>query len=86
MIILSFAFYGGLLLVFLTSFPAEVKVILSSTLVILGEASFWIAVLILGRRVISQFRNLDWRSRIRSRINGFVEKFGNRPSQRCEVE
>jgi len=48
MIVLSFASYGGLLLVPFASFSAEVKIILSSTLIILGEASFWIAVLILG--------------------------------------
>ena len=75
MIILSFAFYGGLLLVPFASFSAEVKIILSSALVILGEASFWIAVLIMGRHMISQFRNLDWRSW----VVRFAEKFQNRP-------
>jgi len=75
MIVLSFASYGGLLLVPFASFSAEVKIILSSTLIILGEASFWIAVLILGRHMISQFRNLDWRSW----VVRFAEKFQNRP-------
>jgi hypothetical protein len=64
LILLSFAFYGGLLLVPFASLSPGNKIILSSTLVVLGEASFWVAVLILGRQVISRYRNFPWRSKI----------------------
>ncbi|VVB67421.1 Uncharacterised protein [uncultured archaeon] len=64
LVILSFAFYGALLLVPFLSLSPGNKIILSSTLVVLGEASFWIAVLILGRQVISRYRSFPWRSKI----------------------
>jgi hypothetical protein len=38
--------------------PTREKVILSSILVVCGEASFLIAVLILGRDAISRYRKL----------------------------
>jgi hypothetical protein len=62
LVVLSFAFYGCLLLVPLTSFSADRKIALSSLLVILGEGSFWLAVIILGREAIAKYRRLDWRS------------------------
>jgi membrane protein DedA with SNARE-associated domain len=61
LIIFSFAFYGCLLLVPFAPFSAGSKMLLSTILVISGEASFWIAVLILGRGVVSKYRNFDWR-------------------------
>jgi hypothetical protein len=61
LIILSFAFYGCLLLVPFAHFSGSSKILLSTILVISGEASFWIAVLILGRLVISEYRNFDWK-------------------------
>jgi len=64
LVLLSFAFYGGLLLVPFISLSAGNKIILSSALVVLGEASFWVAVLILGRQVIARYWNFDWRSKI----------------------
>jgi hypothetical protein len=60
----SFAFYGCLLLVPLSSFSAERKIALSTSLVILGEGSFWLAVIILGREAIAKYRNFDWRTRL----------------------
>jgi hypothetical protein len=60
----SFAFYGCLLLVPFSSFSAERKIALSTALIILGEGSFWLAVIILGREAIAKYRNLDWRRRL----------------------
>ena len=65
LVILSFVFYGCLLLVPFIPFPAERKILLSSSLVILGEASFWIAVMILGREIIAKYRSFPWRSWIK---------------------
>ena len=64
LIILSFVFYGSLLLVPFAPYSAGNKILLSSILVVFGEASFWIAVLILGRQVISKYRNFQWRQRM----------------------
>ena len=58
LIVLSFAFYGILLLVPFAPFSAGRKVILSSILVVLGEASFWIAALILGKELIKNYKNI----------------------------
>ncbi len=60
----SFAFYGCLLLVPFSSLSAERKIALSAALVILGEGSFWLAVLILGREAMAKYRNFDWRRRL----------------------
>jgi hypothetical protein len=64
LVILSFAFYGCLLLVPLTSISAERKIVLSTLLVILGEGSFWLAVIILGREAIAKYRKVDWLNRL----------------------
>ena len=58
LIFLSFAFYGILLLVPFAPFSAGRKVILSSILVVLGEASFWIAAVILGKELIKNYKNI----------------------------
>ncbi len=57
----SFAFYGCLLIVPFTSFTGERKIALSAALVILGEGSFWLAVLILGREAMAKYRDFNWR-------------------------
>ncbi|MHB8117459.1 MAG: transporter suffix domain-containing protein [Methanothrix sp.] len=62
LVVLSFAFYGCLLLVPLSSFSGERKIALSTLLVILGEGSFWLAVIILGREAIAKYRSFDWRN------------------------
>ena len=66
LIILSFAFYGILLLVPFAPFSAGRKVILSSILVVLGEASFWIAALILGKELIKNYKNIFQREKLKS--------------------
>ena len=65
LIILSFAFYGILTLVPFAPFSAGRKVILSSILVVLGEASFWIAALILGKELIKNFKNIFQREKLK---------------------
>jgi hypothetical protein len=60
----SFAFYGCLLLVPFSTFSVERKIALSTVLVILGEGSFWLAVIILGREAIAKYRNFDRRTRL----------------------
>jgi hypothetical protein len=64
LVVLSFAFYGCLLLISLTSFFTESKIALITARVILGEGSFWLAVIILGREATAKFRRVDWRSRL----------------------
>ncbi len=64
LIILSFAFYGLLLMVPFAPFSAGRKVILSSILVVLGEASFWIAALILGKELIANYKNIFRREKL----------------------
>jgi hypothetical protein len=70
----SFAFYGCLLLVPFTSFSAERKIALSTSLVILGEGSFWLAVLILGREAMAKYRDLNWRMRLSAWLKKVEEK------------
>ena len=72
--ILSFAFYGSLMLVPFLHFSAGRKLQLSAGLVIMGEASFWIAVLILGKEAVSRFKNIDlrnwWSTALRAKSAG----------------
>jgi hypothetical protein len=70
----SFAFYGCLLLVPISSFSAERKIALSAALVILGEGSFWLAVLILGREAMAKYRDFNWRKRLISWHKKIEEK------------
>jgi hypothetical protein len=62
LVVLSFAFYGALLLVPFTPFSAGGKLQLSAGLIIMGEASFWVAVLILGKEMVSKYRHIDLRN------------------------
>jgi hypothetical protein len=65
---LSFVFYGCLLLVPLVPFSGEGKVKLSAILVVLGEGSFWLSAIILGREMIEKYRKFDWRSLLSLRL------------------
>jgi len=65
LVALSFIFYGALLLVPFAPVTAGHKVVLSSALVVLGEGSFWIAVLIMGKEMASKCWGFDWRSKLR---------------------
>jgi short-subunit dehydrogenase len=53
---LSFLLYGGLLALPFFPIPTQGKVALSPVLIILGEASFWIGGLIVGKEVITRYR------------------------------
>ena len=66
LIFLSFAFYGILLLVPFAPFSAGRKVILSSILVVLGEASFWIAALVLGKKLVNNYINIFRREKLKN--------------------
>jgi hypothetical protein len=55
-VILSFILYGGILLVPLTALSSQDKIILSSFLILTGEASFWIAAFIIGKEAIARYR------------------------------
>ena len=68
--ILSFAFYGFLLLVPLTPFSAEGKIAFSAAVVVLAESSFWLSVILLGREAIAKYRRVDWRTR----LAGFLKR------------
>lgn len=56
LVILSCVFYGALLLVPLTPYKVSTKAIISTTLVVLGEASFWLGGFILGREIVVKYR------------------------------
>ncbi len=56
LVILSCVFYGALLLVPFTPYTVSTKAIISSILVILGEASFWLGGFILGREIVIKYR------------------------------
>jgi hypothetical protein len=56
---LSFVFYGALLLIPFAALSAGDKLLLSSALLVCGEASFWIAVFVAGREALSRYRSLD---------------------------
>ena len=62
--ILSFAFYGFLLLVPFTPISAESRIALSAAVVILAESSFLLSVILLGREAIAKYRGVGWRSRL----------------------
>ncbi len=79
LVVLSFVFYGGLLLVHLTQFSAGNKILISSLLVIMGEASFWVGVLILEKEAVSKYRNMDWRSMLEGLFEFSKNSARNRP-------
>jgi hypothetical protein len=64
LLILSFVFYGFLLLVPFIPFSSESKIAFSAGVVILAESSFWLSVILLGREAIAKYRRVDWRSRL----------------------
>jgi hypothetical protein len=70
----SFTFYGCLLLVPFIPFASERKIALSAGLVILGEGSFWLAILILGREAMAKYRDFNWRRRLTPWLKKIKEK------------
>ncbi|KAF1084961.1 hypothetical protein SPSYN_01097 [Sporotomaculum syntrophicum] len=55
-VVLSFVFYGAILLVPFLPYPTSSKVAITSGLVVLGEASFWIGGFILGKELLTKYR------------------------------
>lgn len=62
LLILSVSMYCGLLLVPLVPFSVGTKMVLSFSLVVLGEASFIVGSLIVGKAVFAQYRDriISW--------------------------
>ncbi|WP_134217410.1 transporter suffix domain-containing protein [Pelotomaculum sp. FP] len=56
LVILSCVLYGGLFIVPFIPCSVATKAIISTSLVISGEASFWIGGIILGKELVSKFR------------------------------
>lgn len=56
LVILSCVLYGGLLLVPFTPYTTGTKAVISSALVVSGEASFWLGALILGKEIVTKYR------------------------------
>jgi len=57
LLILSVIMYCGLLLVPLVSYSVETKMVLTFSLVLLGEACFIIGCLIVGKTVVSKYKD-----------------------------
>lgn len=55
-VILSFVFYGALLLIPFTPYAVATKASIGTILVISGEASFWIGAFIVGREAVIKYR------------------------------
>lgn len=55
LIILSFVLYGGLLLVPFTPYTTGTKAVISTVLIVSGEASFWLGALILGKELVKKY-------------------------------
>ncbi|MFZ5651752.1 MAG: transporter suffix domain-containing protein [Bacillota bacterium] len=56
LVVASFVLYGGVLLVPFTPFPGKTKIIIGTTLAVLGEATFWIGGIILGKEVVTKYK------------------------------
>lgn len=57
LLILSVIMYCGLLLVPLLSFSVEIKMVLTFSLVLLGEACFILGCLIVGKTVAAKYKD-----------------------------
>ncbi|WP_059173563.1 transporter suffix domain-containing protein [Bacillus sp. FJAT-27445] len=56
LIILSCVFYAAILFVPLTSLSTGTKVAITGGLVLVGEATFWIGGIILGKEAVTRYR------------------------------
>jgi hypothetical protein len=74
--LLSFVFYGCLALVPFAIISAGSKLALSSALIIFGEASFWLSVLILGKEAASRFRPKKLWSILQNKLRACRNKNG----------
>jgi hypothetical protein len=64
LVILSCVLYGGLFFVPFAPYTAGTKAVISTALVVSGEASFWVGALILGKEIVTRYRKhlnpLSW--------------------------
>jgi hypothetical protein len=83
LVALSFIFYGIIFLMPFAPLDTTNRIILSVSLAILGEASFWVAIFILGKRFVSRsniiknFKNIlydFWISKTRE--SSIIKKIG----------
>jgi len=56
LIVLSFVLYAGLLLVPFIPLTIGIKAAISTTLIISGEATFWVGCLILGKELAKKYK------------------------------
>jgi hypothetical protein len=67
--VLSFVFYGLILLIPLLSVSLKTKTIITTSLIVIGEITFWSGGLILGKEVMKKYRSLfnpkNWFKRIK---------------------
>lgn len=64
LVILSCVLYGGLFLVPFSPYTAGTKAVISTALVVTGEASFWVGALLLGKEIVTRYKKhlnpLSW--------------------------
>lgn len=56
LVILSFVLYGGLLLMPFIPYSTGTKAAITTAIVVSGEASFWLGALILGKEVVTKYK------------------------------
>ena len=61
-----------------TRFSGEEKIMLSSALIVMGEGSFWLSAIILGREAVERFRAFNWRARLSGMLKNIKKKITNK--------
>ena len=70
LVLTSIGFWAGLLLVPFVAGTGSTKAILCGVLIVAGEATFWIGVLIVGREVMKRLRGRFFPKKWSWRTNG----------------
>jgi len=64
LVVASFILYGGILLVPFLPFSGKAKIFTGTALAVLGEVSFWVGGIILGKEVLAKYKKklnpLNW--------------------------
>lgn len=61
LLVLSFVIYSLMLVLPLLPLSAQDKLLIGSAIVVIGESSFWLSVLILGKEAAAKYRHVNWR-------------------------
>lgn len=61
LLVLSFVIYSLMLVVPLLPLSTQNKLLIGSAIVVTGESSFWLSVLILGKEAAEKYRHVNWR-------------------------